>query len=82
MEKQIEEIVKEPILLWSHISNIVDNSLRKSDRKLTGLEVQRNPYKYLWTQSEIMNAYALLPKFILEVGIGTLWGAYHLRRFG
>ena len=57
------------------------------DRKQTGkdfaahqLEVQRRPYAFLMTQTELINSYAFLPKLVLGTAIGGIWAAYHLRR--
>ena len=44
------------------------------------IDIQRNPFKYVLTQTEVINAYAFLPKAFLGFTIGSLWAAYHLRR--
>ena len=45
------------------------------------IDIQRNPFKYVLTQTEVIGAYAFLPKAFFGTSIGLLWSLYHLRRF-
>ena len=43
-------------------------------------EIQRDPYKYLLSPWERVNAYAPIPRLVLGCGLGWLWCLYYVRR--
>ena len=43
--------------------------------------IQRDPYKYLLTNTEKFFAYGTIPRALLGYGIGSLWMVYFLRRY-